>query len=93
MVFQQPPLEEDSKNEGLIFQTIFFQADMFLFMCSVVIHLVLSEFKVLTKVSWVILHEISGNTDKNKSRTRSHPGFKVSVSLTWPVMVLNPLNQ
>lgn len=54
MVFQQPPSEEDGKNEGFIFQTIFFQADMSLLMCSVVINLVLTELKVLTKVSCVI---------------------------------------
>lgn len=53
MVFQQPPSEEDGKNEGFIFQTIFFQADMSLLMCSVVINLV-TELKVLTKVSCVI---------------------------------------
>lgn len=55
MIFHQLPLEADSKNEGFIFQTIFFQADVSLFMCSVVIHLVLTELKVLTEVSWLIL--------------------------------------
>lgn len=54
MIFHQLPPEADSKNEGFIFQTIF-QADMSLFMCSVVIHLVLTELKVLTEVSWLIL--------------------------------------